>query len=314
MQTVVGIDEAGYSPLLGPLVITAACFEVRTTHKNWWAALGIPTARGNPRLPALPAVDDSKKLYAPNRGVGKLEEGVLAFLKAAGRHPASLRQLLACVGCEADTEGYPWYREADVAIPVAAGPEAIDPAAAELGRAFERSGVRFTGFRSAPLLAGDFNTKVQARGNKSLVLFHSAMRLVDGFIVPGKPLQVLADKQGARNYYAQLLSQYFFGCRLQRVVEGKELSTYRISHGGRRLDISFCLKGDSAHLPIALASMCSKYIRELFMVLFNRYWNSVKPGMGRTSGYQVDGRRFIRGISALPQFAEIPRNLIIRQK
>lgn len=314
LQTIVGIDEAGYSPLLGPLVVSAAGFEARAIPTDWWVALRAPRAGDRPGPASSPAVDDSKKLYTPARGVGRLELAVLAFLKTIGQTPATLRGLLACVGAEADAEAYPWYREADVVIPVAADREEIDRAAASLSRSFEESGVRFTRFRSVPLLVGNYNRKVQRRGNKSLVLFHSALGLVDRFLHSEEDVCVLADKQGARTYYGDLLSQYFFGCRLEQNAEAKELSTYRILHEGRRFGISFCLKGDAVHLPIALASMCSKYIRELFMIIFNRYWRSINPDLRPTSGYQLDGRRYIRCISSLPEFEQVSRDLIIRKK
>jgi len=314
LQTVVGIDEAGYSPLLGPLVVSAAGFEAPAVPADWWAALRTPRVADGPGPAGPPVVDDSKKLFTPARGVGGLEVAVLAFLKTTGQTPATLRGLLACVGAGVDAQAYPWYRGGDVVIPVAADRDEIDVAAAELSRSFEASGIRFAGFRSVPLLVGDFNRRVQTQGKKSLVLFRSALGLVGSFIHWNNDVRVLADKQGARTYYGGLLSQYFFGCRVERDAEGRGLSAYRVLHEGRPLGITFCLKGEAVHLPIALASMCSKYIRELFMMMFNRYWRSIDPALRPTSGYRLDGGRFIRGISALPQFQQVSRDLIIRKK
>ena len=314
MQTVVGIDEAGYSPLLGPLVVSAAGFEAEAVPADWWAELKLPRAAGGAARSALPPVDDSKKIYTPSKGAAGLELAVLAFLKAIGRAPTTLRLLLDCLDAQVDTDAYPWYRGADVSLPFAAEPEAIDRAAGELSRTFENSGIRFTGFRSEPMAVGDYNARLHLHDKKSLVLFQSTLELVSVFLRPGKAARFLVDKQGARNFYGELISQYFFGCRVQRKVESKKISEYSVRHNTAEFDISFCMKGDAFHLPIALASMCSKYVRELFMEMFNRYWRSVRPGIRPTSGYQLDGRRFIEGISASPEYAEIPRSLLVREK
>ena len=52
-------------------------------------------------------------------------------------------------------------------------------------------------------------------------------------------------------------------------------------------------KGETHHLPIALASIMSKYIRELFMLFFNRYWANQVTDLRPTAGYYQDGKRFL---------------------
>ena len=64
------------------------------------------------------------------------------------------------------------------------------------------------------------------------------------------------------------------------------------AEGPRCAEIRFAVRAEKAHLPVALASMISKYVRELLMVLFNRYWAQRVPGVAPTAGYYVDGRRF----------------------
>ena len=59
---VAGIDEAGYGPLLGPLVVSAALFRVPSDDDlDLWDALS-PVVSRAPVDGAVP-VNDSKKLY-----------------------------------------------------------------------------------------------------------------------------------------------------------------------------------------------------------------------------------------------------------
>ncbi|HMP18459.1 MAG TPA: hypothetical protein PKD72_15645, partial [Gemmatales bacterium] len=44
--------------------------------------------------------------------------------------------------------------------------------------------------------------------------------------------------------------------------------------------------------PVALASMLSKYWRELFMQQFNGWFSKQQPGVAPTAGYPVDAARF----------------------
>jgi ribonuclease HII len=105
----VGIDEVGYGPKLGPLVVAAAA------------------ARGP--LPRGVRVGDSKKVFSQARGVGSLEPAVLGFLPSA-----TFAELLARLSAELPDS--PWYRAA-LALPArpplpplaGAWARVVDPAA-----------------------------------------------------------------------------------------------------------------------------------------------------------------------------------------
>ena len=57
------------------------------------------------------------------------------------------------------------------------------------------------------------------------------------------------------------------------------------------LDIEFNVGGES-QVPVAVASMTAKYIRELAMHAFNAFWSSRSPGLNPTAGYPVDALRW----------------------
>lgn len=84
MALTVGIDEVGYGPSLGPLVVAAA------------------VARGPLRTSLR--IADSKKVFSQARGVGSLEPAVLGFVPAP-TFSALLERL------ETPLPDAPWYRE-----------------------------------------------------------------------------------------------------------------------------------------------------------------------------------------------------------
>jgi len=81
------------------------------------------------------------------------------------------------------------------------------------------------------------------------------------------------------------------------------------------LDLHFLAKGESHHLPIALASMVSKYLRELFMRLLNRFWaERVGDRLVPTAGYYTDGQRFLADIDQALAAMNVDRRLLIRSR
>src|SRR3972149_11845992 len=91
----VGVDEAGYGPNLGPLVVVAAWMEVpaQTASDSLWDCLGPTVRRHSAAESGALVVDDSKKVYAAGKGLHPLEETALAWLCACGTRPAGMRDL-----------------------------------------------------------------------------------------------------------------------------------------------------------------------------------------------------------------------------
>src|SRR4051794_12604170 len=95
----VGIDEAGYGPNLGPLVMTAVVAEgVDERAPDLWSDLAATVARAGDPSDRL-WVDDSKAILKAPSGRARLEATCLAVLAAAGAAaPRNLADLLAAVG------------------------------------------------------------------------------------------------------------------------------------------------------------------------------------------------------------------------
>ena len=170
MAVVVGIDEAGYGPRVGPLVVSAVAFRVAdgAAEAALWDLMA-PVAgrpeRGADRIP----IDDSKRLFSQSAGLGRLERTALAFAAAAGSRPASLRGLLGAMAMvREDLDAYPWYRGWDAPLPRAASDGQAERDAQRLRGL---PSVEFLGARIAPVLTAEFNRIVEAHGTKAAALF-----------------------------------------------------------------------------------------------------------------------------------------------
>ena len=78
--------------------------------------------------------------------------------------------------------------------------------------------------------------------------------------------------------------------------------------------VQFEVAAESKHLPVALASIYAKYLREIFMEMFNRYWTGQVPGLRPTGGYFVDGNRFLTEIGPACKKLGTPMHKLIRNR
>jgi hypothetical protein len=93
------------------------------------------------------------------------------------------------------------------------------------------------------------------------------------------------------------------------MLESMEKSRYRVANA----EIRFETKSER-HLPVALASMVCKYLRELSMKLFNQYWSDRQPGLKPTAGYPLDAVRFRNDIAALQKQLGIADEILWRER
>ena len=77
MVWIVGVDEAGYGPNLGPFVMTAVACRADDALADacLWSALRPAVRRAAEADDGRPAVDDSKAVYNTARGLAALEHG-----------------------------------------------------------------------------------------------------------------------------------------------------------------------------------------------------------------------------------------------
>ncbi len=305
MAYLIGTDEAGYGPNLGPLVISASAWEVPegTRSAELYDALeGVITSRPARAARQSPgtalqavAVADSKLLYKSGKGIALLERGLLACLGALGAQPASGRRVWELLAAEATLQrtAIPWYASFDAAIPLANDCGEIQALGRLLGARMAERGIRLVALRSRVIFEEEFNRCVEELGSKGEVLSRATLALAAEMLKDFQlgPIHVVCDKHGGRNRYGSALGLAFPDTLVEVYGEGSEQSVYRFGPSARRIEFRFQTKAES-HLPAALASMASKYLRELAMLALNDFWCRRVVDLCPTAGYPVDARRF----------------------
>lgn len=320
MEYVIGVDEAGYGPNLGPLVISAVAWEVPNgvAADSLYKRLAdvIVAARGAACDGGPIAIADSKALYQPGTGVAGLERGVLAALGALGAVPNSAAELWeALTGGEPARGELPWHDDDGWPVPIAVTAEARRHDATFFSQGIERAGVRIAAIRSRGVFPGPFNALVDRFGTKGAALTHTTLELVAqvcAALSPGR-VSICCDKHGGRDRYLAALQAAFDLDQVQVVCEGRGESCYRWGRGQQSIECRFRVGGEEL-LPTALASMTSKYLREVAMRSFNDYWRKHVPDLRPTAGYPVDARRFWDDIAVAQKKLGIADRLLWRER
>lgn len=307
MPYLIGTDEAGYGPNLGPLVISATVWHVpegvlaAELYRRLADVVVAVPSRGRTGEPLRVAIADSKALYQSAKGLHHLEAGVLATLGVLNRHPATWQHVWdqLAPGSDARRCLHPWYADYDAPLPIALARETVDQLTATLGAGLAAAGVQLVEMRSRVIFEEEFNGLVEQHNSKSSALSHATLDLVSAVCQPlgQEPISIVCDKHGGRNSYQHLVAEHFPEWVIEIHGEARERSLYRLGPHDRRLEIAFQMKAESL-LPAALASMASKYLRELAMEALNAFWCCRVPGLKRTAGYPQDAVRFKAAIAA----------------
>lgn len=324
-----GIDEAGYGPMFGPLCVAMVLLEVRDADPAdgappLWDTLDAVVSHSLKEARGRIVVDDSKRLKGARGGkahpLRHLERGVLSFLAAGAMADETAavelapddRGLFERLGAEVPPRR--WY-DADVTLPVGVDPGSLRIDVARLRRGLAEAGVHLRTMRVEIVDAAELNAGVDRSGSKAAVNMEAALRLVDAArrAAPGEHPRVILDRHGGRIRYRSELARAWPGARVDVVVEHPDLSRYRVEDELGEMTVSFAKEADGQHLPVALASMTAKYVRELLMIRLNRWFTGHQPGLKPTAGYVQDGRRYLAEIEPLIGTLELDRRELIRR-
>jgi hypothetical protein len=295
MPWLIGIDEAGYGPNLGPFVMSSVACRVPPDLLNadLWSVLRPAVRRpGEPHDGRL-LIEDSKLVYSPSRGLLDLEMGVLATLAPA---PTLLGDHLSAEAL-AELTGEAWFAPA-APLPLEADPATVAAAATRFVDASAGAGISWGPANQVVVCPARFNRLLDAWDTKGAVLGHALAQLLSACraLPSEEPLHFVIDKHGGRNTYSAMLQAAFPDGFVAAREEGMARSVYEVQGLGREVRLTFQPRADATYLGVALASMASKYLREVLMRHFNHYWRSHVPGLKPTAGYPGDAGRFFAAI------------------
>ncbi|MCA9602714.1 MAG: hypothetical protein KC417_11845 [Myxococcales bacterium] len=275
-MNVLGVDENGMGPRLGPLVATAVLLRGRSYNAERTRAAAKATG-----------IDDSKATGAFGR-MAACESLTLALLEAVGEPiPRIVDDLLASVAlgglldlrapCPSTTRAQCWGDTFELPAcggSLEAGRTMLEPLA--------KLGLRPTRVRSALLCPNVLNAEFEKGTSKLVIDLDAFERLIlDAHRATGTRIEALCGMVGGmRNYGA-----YFQHLRAEDITvqaEERKFALYSVRGLGR---VRFEVDADALHTPVALASMVGKYLRELWMERQNRFYASQDPSLPMPSGY-----------------------------
>ena len=271
---IIGIDENGLGPVLGPMVVTACAFRAEDYDVDAFWSLSDS---------ALPA-DDSKIVFKQNRKA-TAEAAVLKWLRLFSVTPDSTDKLYTRICRPMDTPCPPQRHSVCRPLSIFSIPF-FGTASATIGddilKRFSTANIvplDCAAFAVCPgtynhLLSGDSLNKLQL-DFKLMVQLISHIRSLH----PNEPILALCGKVGGTRCYIPWFESSGMD-NITVISERREESRYSVDDN---LEIAFIKDGDGLHLPIAVASMVGKYVRELQMVETNEL---LAPGEKHISGYR----------------------------
>lgn len=320
MAVIAGIDEAGYGPTLGPLVVGGTAFRVPDDllGASLWDVLRdsctVEVTRHGRRLP----ITDSKKLHRGRDGMTLLERTALVMLAAMGRRPATIRELVREMSPAAEEmfRTYAWYTFGDLSLPLSPTTGDLGTRATAVKRDCRRNGVEWLGAIAELLPEGHFNRLVNRTQNKAVVLMGLVLRVAERLraLAPHEPIRIVVDRLGGRQHYREALCTSWPTHEMRILEETDGRSAYRLDKQGSVWEVEFAVGGESRHLPVALASVFAKYLREACMHLFNAYWGQHADAPGPTAGYYTDAQRWLREAGPLLDRLGVDRRTLIRDR
>jgi hypothetical protein len=321
MPWIIGIDEAGYGPNLGPLVMSGVACRVPDSlvAADLWQVLEEAVRRPPAPPDGRLLIEDSKVIYSTARGLHGLETGVLSTVTPW--RPKETMRLAECIehfcpSSHAHLQSELWYTGQSF-VPVAAHEDEVTEASNRFARACAARQIEWTPVHSVLVCPAQFNQLLEQWGSKGAVLGEGLKYLLRSFRWLGsdaEPLFFYVDKHGGRNTYAALLFNALAEGFVLAEEESQVCSRYRVLGVEREIRFRFQPRADAEHFCVALASMVSKYLRELLMREFNQFWQDHIPGLKPTAGYPGDAARYFTAIKPALERLGVPESAVWRQK
>lgn len=275
---VMGVDENGLGPRLGPLVATSVVLQAsryaRPALRDRGLSLGLTDSKETGGFGRM-GFTESVALALVERGGAGLATSADDLLDRLA--PQSRRRLRAC--CPDDPSAAQCWG-VDFALPLFGGD--LSYGAGLLDQLVGRSALRIVDVQSRVACAGLLNTKLSEGRNKlavDLELFEDL--IASAHSRHGSPLLVICGMVGGIRDYATRFSR-FDRDRVEALANRRGQRRYAVDGLG---ELRFEVDADAQHLPVALASIVGKYLREICMRRIGEFYRQDLPALKLSSGY-----------------------------
>ncbi len=294
---IVGIDENGLGPQLGPLIVTAVGLDIE----------GDYDAQACAQLGQSLALGDSKAFSA----VGHMQqaEGFTLALcqKLWDTSPSTMDALcdqLIAEGSRSLKRSCPdalnqrqcW--QAPMPLPAWGG--TIQNGQTSLER-LAAQGIHLRWAQSRVVCVKRLNdARSQGRTRLRVNLDQFEHLIEAAWQSLGNDSKIICGMVGGMRHYEKHLQRIPIA---QGLEQKRQQCAYRSTQGG---ELSFEVDADAQHLPVGLASMVGKYLRELFMERQNRFYQHHDKELSKVSGYHdPKTQKFIEQSRVLRQQLQI---------
>ncbi|MEM6392418.1 MAG: hypothetical protein AAF797_06560 [Planctomycetota bacterium] len=305
MLVYAGIDEAGYGPFYGPLTVARSIFTIPNLPSptrenptlelpNLWSRLSAAVCQKPKDAKHRIPVADSKTLKTKAAGITHIERTAYSFLNLKSDIPQTAKAFVDAVETQASL-GLPWYAAlAETSTPTTRTPgeHALD--AGLLRRTMQRIGVQCPDIRVATIDEQRLNALIDQYHSKAAASFTAVAQHIHAVLEQfGEHHPVIAlDRQSGRTRYREPLHLAFPDAHIDILEETPKRSAYHLDADLGSATLLVQTEAESAHLPVALASIFAKLTREYAMLAFNHYFTTRIPDLKPTAGYGSDANRF----------------------
>ncbi len=273
---VAGIDENAFGPIIGPMTVSGVVLQVPDD----------PILYLDMRNMALPrGLADSKKVFTRSKTSYSLGEiTALSIVQLAhGRPVSTIGELIDLIvdGGMSRIMASPLLSSLDYDVKLPIWAKFVDET--PLREWLTGMDIELVDVKVEVISSTEFNEMLKTLSSKlqlDFIKFFKVMERLSDFDV------AMCGKIGGTKYYLPLFN--LIGLDAEKVKESRNASVYRLQNGR---EVHFILDGDSKFLPIAMASIVGKYMRELFMHLINARFG-YESDIPWASGYRHDSKTY----------------------
>lgn len=312
LKCYVGIDEVGYGPILGPLVIGFIPIVTSLNPDKFNREINEFLLKND-----LIKIQDSKLFFRGRNKHFKLELEILGFLSLFYNPFTYYKEFLRIfLRNKVMWEKAIWL-DPNLKVPFFIKEESSSIVLDKRSiykKCFSTTTSKIRKpwlFQIEPYL---FNRMLESYDTKSELITYSVCGWVRRFIEihsPDYDITFYIGRHGGRKFYQRHLYRFFE--KVQIVEEKDAYSHYRVQLDGLHSNLIFIKDAEKKFPIVALSSMVAKYFRELSMHCFNLFWQKYKVSLKPTSGYIPDALGFMENIKDVVQKLNMNITEIVRK-